>query len=76
MCLYVIILTPHRNFDHFDANDLGEFLRYSINNLGDPFVESNYGVPSRQFEVEVLNFFAKLWGIGEDEFWGYCTTCG
>ena len=24
---------------------------YCINNLGDPFIESNYGVHSRQFEV-------------------------
>ena len=42
--------------------------RYSINNLGDPFVESNYGVHSRTFEVDVLNFFADLWRIPRDEY--------
>lgn len=49
---------------------------FSINNLGDPFVESNYGVHSRKFEVEVLQFFAALWEIPLDKFWGYTTTCG
>jgi histidine decarboxylase len=60
----------------FNGEMLAPFLNYSINNLGDPFVTSNYGVHSRQFEVEVLNFFADLWEIPRDEYWGYCTTCG
>ena len=51
-------------------------MRYSINNLGDPFVPSNYGVHSRQFEVAVVDFFAKLWKAPEDDYWGYVTTCG
>eukprot|EP01104_Vermistella_antarctica_P007624 TRINITY_DN1871_c0_g1_i3.p1 TRINITY_DN1871_c0_g1~~TRINITY_DN1871_c0_g1_i3.p1 ORF type:complete len:599 (-),score=69.03 TRINITY_DN1871_c0_g1_i3:544-2298(-) len=60
----------------FRSDELRNFLRYSINNLGDPFVASNYGVHSRVFEVAVLKFFADLWKIGQDEFWGYVTTCG
>ena len=31
--------------------ELHKFMRYSINNLGDPFIPSNYGVHSRQFEL-------------------------
>lgn len=50
--------------------------RYSINNLGDPFDESNYGVHSRTFEIEVLDFFARLWQIERKDYWGYITTCG
>eukprot|EP00007_Cunea_sp_BSH-02190019_P006569 CAMPEP_0174244180 /NCGR_PEP_ID=MMETSP0417-20130205/34362_1 /TAXON_ID=242541 /ORGANISM="Mayorella sp, Strain BSH-02190019" /LENGTH=601 /DNA_ID=CAMNT_0015323817 /DNA_START=35 /DNA_END=1837 /DNA_ORIENTATION=+ len=73
-----------RTFSHFGYpynlefhyKDLSRFMRYSINNLGDPFVESNYGVHSRQFEVEVLEFFADLWKIPLDSYWGYMTTCG
>lgn len=61
---------------HLASAALGPFLRFSINNLGDPFVESNYGVHSRTFEVYVLEFFAKLWKISLDEYWGYVTTCG
>ena len=32
----------------YDHAELYEFMKYSINNLGDPFVPSNYGVHSRQ----------------------------
>jgi histidine decarboxylase len=51
-------------------------MKYSINNLGDPFVTSNYGVHSRQFECAVIDFFARLWKIPADNYWGYVTTCG
>lgn len=60
----------------FNFEDLAPFLKYSINNLGDPFNASNYGVHSRMFEVAVLNFFADLWRIPRDQYWGYITTCG
>jgi histidine decarboxylase len=60
----------------FDHQPLGEFLQFSINNLGDPFVQSNYGVHSRAFEVQVLAYFAHLWKIPLKEHWGYVTTCG
>lgn len=57
-------------------DEIFRFLKYSINNLGDPFVTSNYGVHSRQFELAVLDFFAKLWKIERGKYWGYVTTCG
>merc|ERR1711871_702812 len=60
----------------FKGEILAPFLQFSINNLGDPFVESNYGVHSRKFELEVLDFFAAIWKISRDDFWGYTTTCG
>ncbi|KAG1663238.1 hypothetical protein FOA52_004439 [Chlamydomonas sp. UWO 241] len=60
----------------FDYGALEKLVKFSINNLGDPFIESNYGVHSREFEVGVLNWFAKLWEIDEEEYWGYITTCG
>ena len=60
----------------FDYGALEGLTRFSINNLGDPFIESNYGVHSREFEVGVLNWFARLWQIEEDDYWGYITNCG
>lgn len=60
----------------FNGAALEPFLQFSINNLGDPFVESNYGVHSRKFELEVLDFFAAIWKIPRKDFWGYTTTCG
>ncbi|GAQ86494.1 serine decarboxylase [Klebsormidium nitens] len=60
----------------FDYGALSQLQGYSINNLGDPFIESNYGVHSRQFEVGVLDWFARLWEIEKDDYWGYITNCG
>jgi histidine decarboxylase len=60
----------------FDFSNLQSLQRYSINNLGDPWVESNYGVHSREFEIGILDWFAKLWEIPKDEMWGYVTNCG
>ena len=60
----------------YDHSELYSFMKYSINNLGDPFVPSNYGVHSRQFECAVIDFFANLWKMEEQKYWGYITTCG
>lgn len=60
----------------YDHSELYSFMKYSINNLGDPFVPSNYGVHSRQFEVAVIDFFANLWKMKDQEYWGYVTSSG
>lgn len=60
----------------FDYGALSQLQHFSINNLGDPFIESNYGVHSRQFEVGVLDWFARLWEIEKNDYWGYITNCG
>ena len=75
--LYAISQPPF-SLLHSSPNitELHPFMKYSINNLGDPFITSNYGVHSRQFEVSVIDFFAKLWKIEKGEYWGYVTTCG
>lgn len=60
----------------YDHQELFNFMKYSINNLGDPYVTSNYSVHSRQFERAVIDFFARLWKAEEDSYWGYVTTSG
>lgn len=60
----------------YDHAELYEFMKYSINNLGDPFVPSNYAVHSRQFECAVVDFFADLWKLEKESYWGYITTSG
>lgn len=45
-----------------------------IDNVGDPFVESTYKIDSREFETEVIAFFADLYRL--KEYWGYVTSCG
>jgi len=58
----------------YDYSQLLPFLSFSINNLGDPFVESNYKIDSRLFEQEVLAFFAELYQASD--WWGYITNSG
>ncbi|GMH21584.1 hypothetical protein Nepgr_023426 [Nepenthes gracilis] len=60
----------------FDYSALAMLQHFSINNAGDPFMEGNYGLHSRQFEVGVLDWFAGLWELEKDEYWGYITNGG
>ncbi|CAD6234690.1 unnamed protein product [Miscanthus lutarioriparius] len=53
----------------FDFAPLAPFLEgLCINNLGDPFVESNYGVHSRPLEVAVLDWFTRIWDLGPGDY--------
>lgn len=60
----------------FDYSPLIPFLQYPLNNLGDPFVDSTYGVDSREMEKEVVQFFAELFRAQPDNWWGYVTNGG
>mmetsp|Transcript_31627 Transcript_31627/g.38699 ORF Transcript_31627/g.38699 Transcript_31627/m.38699 type:complete len:556 (+) Transcript_31627:133-1800(+) len=60
----------------YNHSELYEFMKYTINNLGDPYITSNYGVHSRQFECSVIDYFADLLKCPKDGYWGYVTTCG
>nr|VFJ63043.1 MAG: histidine decarboxylase [Candidatus Kentron sp. FM]VFK23174.1 MAG: histidine decarboxylase [Candidatus Kentron sp. FM] len=61
---------------NFDYSSLFRFLNHSINNMGDPFTPGSYQLGTRGFEVEVLEWFAKLLGFPWDETWGYVTGGG
>ena len=60
----------------FDYEELMPFLKYPMNNLGDPFINSTYGVNSNEMEQEVIRFFARLFRAEEDDWWGYVTNGG
>ncbi|GJV81328.1 serine decarboxylase-like protein [Tanacetum coccineum] len=60
----------------FDYGALSQLQYFSIKNGGDPFIEPNLGVHSRQFEVGVLDWFARLWELEKNEYWGYITNGG
>jgi histidine decarboxylase len=60
----------------FNIEALMEFLKYPMNNVGDPFVQSTYGVDSREQEKEVVTFFAELFRAPKDNWWGYVTNGG
>ena len=44
----------------FDYQALEGLNKFSINNLGDPFIESNYGVHSREFEASAAPLSAGI----------------
>ena len=60
----------------FDYSLLLPFLEYSLNNVGDPFHDSNYWANTHEFEREVIAHFARLMRISPDEAWGYVTSGG
>ena len=60
----------------FDYTPLYDFLKYPINNLGDPFEDSTYQVQTHELEKEVIRFFARLFRANPKDYWGYVTNGG
>jgi len=63
--------------------DLAPFLNFFLNNLGDAYAGSNYGVNTQSMERDTIDFFVDLWGgdssVPEGEpgsTWGAVTSCG
>jgi len=59
---------------NYDYQLLETFLKYSMINAGDPFVTTDWDLHSKEFEREVVEWFAKLYGL--DPCWGYLTSGG
>ena len=60
----------------FDYSPLLPFLKYSLNNVGDPFHDSNYWSNTHGIEREVITRFARLMRLDPDQAWGYVTSGG
>ena len=60
----------------FDYSELFDFLSIPLNKVGDPFCSSYYGLDSREFEREVLDWFASVHQAPKDNYWGYVTNGG
>ena len=50
--------------------------RYSLNNVGDPFHDSNFRSNTHEVEREVITRFADLMHLARDQAWGYVTSGG
>ena len=48
----------------------------NINNAGDPMTETPTKMSSQQFEKEVINYFAPLYGFDLNDTWGIVTHSG
>jgi histidine decarboxylase len=60
----------------FDYTPLYRFLQYPVNNIGDPYLASNYHLNTHAFECEVLEIFQKLTEAPPGSTWGYVTNGG
>ncbi|MEN8138183.1 MAG: histidine decarboxylase [Bacteroidota bacterium] len=60
----------------FNYEELNKFLKFPINNLGDPFMPSTWKVDSREMEREVIEFMADLLRAPKNNWWGYVTNGG
>ena len=60
----------------FDYPELRPFLKFALNNVGDPFGESIYRENTFAFEREVIAFFQKQLRAAPDQTWGYMTAGG
>ena len=60
----------------FDCTALLPFMRFMINNVGDPFHDSNFLSNTHEIEREVIGIFADLMHISRERAWGYVTSGG
>src|SRR3989442_7263981 len=60
----------------FDYTPLAPFLAVLLNNVGDPYVPGVGGAHTKDLEVEVVEFFADLFGAPPGDRWGYLTSGG
>lgn len=60
----------------FDYSELLPFLKYSANNVGDPFHNSNFRTNCHAIEREVIARFAQLTRLDPAAAWGYVTNGG
>jgi len=60
----------------FDYSKILPFLKYPINNVGDPYIKSLYGLHTHEMECEVLDEYADMVRAPKDDRWGYVTSGG
>mmetsp|Transcript_110 Transcript_110/g.193 ORF Transcript_110/g.193 Transcript_110/m.193 type:complete len:422 (-) Transcript_110:407-1672(-) len=59
-------------------SDLRPFMDFFLNNLGDAYARSNYGINTQDIEREVIDRFTDIWGGNKqaEPIWGAVTSCG
>jgi histidine decarboxylase len=77
----IITISNHNSIGYpiskdFDFSEVMPFLKYPINNVGDPFENSINKVKTHELEREVVGFFAKLFRADPNDYWGYVTNGG
>src|SRR5262245_45034437 len=60
----------------FATERLQRFRGYLVNNLGDPYAGSHYGVEVCALERQVISWFERLWECDGSDFWGSVGASG
>jgi histidine decarboxylase len=61
----------------FNYSKIVRFLKFHINNLGDPFGDIwHYRINTLKQEKQVIDYLAKLFHAPKNGYWGYVTTGG
>jgi histidine decarboxylase len=60
--------------DDIDYSPVWRFLRFELNNIGDPYDDPVFDHHTKQFEREAIEFFADLLNAPEGDRWGYVTS--
>lgn len=53
-----------------------KLFRASLNNVGNPRTVSPYSLNTYQFENDVIDYFAPLYGFNQGDYWGFVTSSG
>lgn len=59
-----------------DFNELRPFTDHCLNNIGDPYMESNFRLNTHDFEREVIAWFTDILRASDTKVWGYVTNGG
>ncbi|HKE64161.1 MAG TPA: histidine decarboxylase [Micromonosporaceae bacterium] len=60
--------------DDIDYSPLWPFLRFELNNIGDPYDDPVFDHHTKQYEREAIDFFADLLRAPTGDRWGYVTS--
>ena len=60
----------------FDYSELLPFMSLCLNNVGDPFHDSNFRSNTHDIEREVIGTFSDLMRLDREDGWGYVTSGG
>lgn len=60
----------------FNYDEIIPFLKYGLNNIGEPFSKSNHAIHTRDLEGEVIRIYASLVNMPANDVWGYVTNGG
>ena len=53
-----------------------KLFRAALNNVGNPRSKSLYSLNTHEFENEVIDYFARLYGFSDNDYWGFVTMSG